>query len=59
MDEITNSARAERASVALTAHEGDCLADLLADLMHLCELEGLDFDAQLDRASRHFIAEKD
>lgn len=59
MTDLTNTARAGRARVAFTAHEGDCMADLLADLMHLCELEGADFDLELNRAYRHFDAERE
>lgn len=33
------------------------LGDLLADLMHLCRLDGHDFDAALRAAQEHFAAE--
>lgn len=35
------------------------ITDLIADLMHVAEEEGVDFDTCLNRAVAHFEAEKD
>lgn len=34
------------------------VADAMVDMMHLCEANGWDFEAQLDRAIGHFQAER-
>ena len=60
-----NAARARRAAIALRRYckHGDepyemwLLGDLLADLMHLAEREGVDFREMLQRAEMHFTAE--
>lgn len=63
----------ERASWALKAieafgetngvsyeHEPDsAIADLLADIMHLCDRDKIDFDAALDKGRRYYNAEID
>jgi hypothetical protein len=35
----------------------DAVADLLCDLMHFCDREGLAFHKELDRARMHYEAE--
>ncbi len=69
MSEITNSDRAARAHEALKRYDtvyGDDdpdagplyrLSDLLADLMHLARLEGVDFDGTLNTAVKNFREE--
>lgn len=37
--------------------EPDDVADLLADLMHLCRRAGMDFDALFTMANMHYLAE--
>lgn len=37
--------------------EDDAVADLLADLMHYCDFNGLDFEAELARAERNYQGE--
>lgn len=41
------------------AHEplGQSVRDLLADLLHWCDLNGIDFDAELEIARDHFHCE--
>ena len=34
------------------------ITDLLSNMMHLCEQEGIDFDAQLESARGHYEAEQ-
>lgn len=70
MNEPTNEARAERAHRAMDTYcwalEGrdfrydeDDIRDLLADLMHLCDLQtGIDFEANLRIARDNFEAER-
>ncbi len=44
----------------LTVHDDELpeyLTDLLADLMHMCHLDGLDFDVTVRIARDHFQAE--
>ena len=57
---MKNEGRAERAQIAVDLQEegGDTgIVDLLANLRHLCDREGLDF-AELDSmAYAHYIAE--
>lgn len=63
---ITNGTRAECANDALWAWraakgEGidpDNAADLIADLGHLCDREGLDFEAAVKRATINWRAER-
>lgn len=68
--EPTNEDRANWARAALEvfsqktgldmAVELDCsIGDLLANMMHLCKQEGLDFDALLETGRMHFEAETD
>ena len=55
-----------RASIALDAFsklqgesdEGERVADLLSDLMHLCESRGIEFDDLLDRARSNYEGER-
>lgn len=66
---MSNADRADRAQFALEWYadragadpndEGfDTLArDLLADLMHFCEREGIDFEGNLEIARMHFDVE--
>jgi hypothetical protein len=56
-----NVDRAQRVWVALRAHQGYTRsevfprpADLLADLMHYCAAEGVDFDAEFGMAREFF-----
>ena len=35
----------------------DAVCDLLADIMHLCDRRGQDFNAELERARGHYEAE--
>lgn len=51
---MNNAQRAERASNAIALHDGDCLADLLADILHLCAQEKINFERELDRARNHY-----
>ena len=37
----------------------DTLCDLLCDLMHQCDRDGVSFDEQLDRARSHYKVEID
>lgn len=68
MIEVTNDLRAEWADEAVYAfaavtHAADeeeldtLVGDLLCDLMHLCDRDGLDFAALLERAQTHYAAE--
>ena len=59
-----NADRAEWAHRAVLAFETatgtdreDALCDLLADLMHWCNVYGQDFDHELGRARMHYEAE--
>lgn len=63
MSTPTNEGRAERAKQVLEFYENladdpagteSLLADLLADLMHLCEDQKTDFDGALQMATIHF-----
>lgn len=39
-------------------HEPDsALGDFLADLMHLCDREGISFEEMLDKGRRHYASE--
>lgn len=56
-----NDDRAEWARVAVRAFIGetqtdkdDAVADLLADLMHLCDRDGYYFERELERAQRMY-----
>lgn len=68
--EEMNDDRAAWAETALASFQaetgtddGDAIADLLADLMHLCDRKperfGASFRAQLERAEGHYEAETD
>ena len=59
-----NDDRAEWAAAALrhfrcitSTDDGDVIGDLLADLMHWCDRNGVEFDTALSRARRHYEAE--
>jgi len=59
-----NYTRAEWANQALNAFQEavatddeDVVCDLLADMMHWCDLNGKDFDAELSRGRMHYEAE--
>ena len=59
-----NENRAALAMTALSAFQRetgtddqDAVADLLCDIMHLCDRKCWDFDADLERARRHYAAE--
>jgi hypothetical protein len=63
----TNGDRAVRAEIAVNAYWGsdaqqepigDRVSDLLADLMHLCHRDHVDFEVIFDRASRRFEEEQ-
>ena len=60
-----NVERAERLANVLKrtlydhAREGDCaIVDAVTDVMHLCELIGIDFDEVIESARMHYEAEK-
>ena len=60
----TNERRAQWADKALAVFQKetrcdqqDALPDLLCDLMHLADQQGIDFDKMLDRARCHHQAE--
>ncbi|MDA8140775.1 MAG: hypothetical protein M0036_19175 [Desulfobacteraceae bacterium] len=62
----TNQERIERAMTAMSSAnygENDSLdagmCDLIADLLHFCAQEGLDFDSILNTARMHFEAESE
>ena len=66
---LTNGARAEQAEcgvVAASEARGesgqevceDSIRDLLADLGHLCDREGIDFPAIIDTAKKDWRAER-
>ena len=59
-----NGTRADAAEHAVSAFMGatstdreDAIADLLTNLQHLCDREGIDFAAQLARANRNYTSE--
>ena len=60
----TNERRAQWADKALAVFQNetrcdqqDALPDLLCDLMHLADQQGIDFDKMLQRARYHYQAE--
>lgn len=60
-----NQRRSNQASIALETYaeidgaDEDCvLRDFLADLMHHCDRNGIDFEYELDIAIGHYRAEK-
>lgn len=65
--EPSNTERVERVNAAIEAyydHRGDepddefnTASDLLADLMHWCHAENVDFDTALHLACKHYEAE--
>lgn len=61
MNALTNNDRAERAHLAIDAYGDDIpesnLIDLLADAMHWCEQEELNFKRLLQMASQHYLCE--
>ncbi len=56
-----NEKRVSRARIAIAPYGNgdtrDDICDLLANLMHLCDCEGLDFDEIAESARMHFAAE--
>ena len=42
---------------AVRTDDGDVVCDLLADMMHWCDLNGRYFDAELRRGKMHYDAE--
>jgi hypothetical protein len=61
---VCNGDRAARADKAMAAHRGNKerdeadLCDLLADLMHMAHRDSVDFQKELNRATRNFNAER-
>jgi len=62
--ESQNNSRSKWAEVAIKAFEAetgtyreDALADLLCDLMHWCDRNGLRFQKELERAENHYYEE--
>jgi hypothetical protein len=62
--EVTNDDRAAWAQAAVDTFmretgtdAEDAIPDLLGDLMHLCDMRGLDFNALLNRGAGHYQAE--
>lgn len=49
-----NKARSERAVKAMKAADYDSTADLIADLLHYCDQEQLDFDLMVEDARRNY-----
>lgn len=58
----TNADRVEAFRTALWTRDSgdgeDGVTDMLADAMHFCDAEGIDFAEALDRASGHYEEEK-
>lgn len=44
--------------IAVRTEDCDLVADFLCDLMHFCEQDHLDFDAELARAEYHYKEER-
>lgn len=59
MSYTINAMRADRAAYALDAGRADEVCDLLTDLMHYCDVNSLDFDAELATARMHYSFEID
>lgn len=59
MTELTNADRAERVRTALAVIEWDCVEDILADIMHYCAEDGLEFYEAVRMAEMHYEAECD
>ena len=62
MRTVTNEDRANKASVALEYYGtssilGNTVSDLLADLMHLCDQEKIDFNLLLQNAQWNYREE--
>jgi hypothetical protein len=53
----TNKDRAARAAQAIEQFTDDRATDLLADLMHFCDANQLDFEEQLDVARRTYTGD--
>lgn len=56
---FTNADRAEKARAAVEHYCGDpdletSIGDVLGDLRHLCDEQGFDFDALLERGRDHY-----
>jgi hypothetical protein len=62
MTEPTNATRAELGRIAIETNpeteRTSCVCDVLANIMHYCDREGIDFYAALHSAERHYDAEK-
>lgn len=59
----TNADKAEMAYQAVDGYGGsesleECVTDILADLMHLCDVEEMSFSQLFDRAFDHYNEEK-
>ncbi len=46
-----------RFQIIAKTDDDDVLSDLLCNLMHLCDIDETDFNADLDRARRNYRAE--
>jgi hypothetical protein len=62
MTTTTNPQRGRRAAKAIASYDADLaesnLIDLLADAMHLCDAQGIDFNKVLATAVLHYDAER-
>jgi hypothetical protein len=61
MSERTNADRVEDARNALVGYaqgDGEDVRDLIADLMHLCDADGLDPETEIQSARSHYYTEK-
>ena len=58
---VSNATRAKRCAEALARYGEDLpesnMIDFLADAMHACDAEGMDFHILLAQACRHYINE--
>lgn len=57
---MTIETSVERVKLALKQYDEDLssVADMLADLLHFCDAQGVDFDRALDTGRMHHDAEK-
>jgi hypothetical protein len=59
MSTYTNEERARRVADSLGEfYEEDNVVDLITDIMHFCEREGIDFYKEFSMARMHFEAEQ-
>lgn len=63
MNSPTNAEKAEMAYKQIDGYAGnesleECVTDLLADIMHLCDTEEMSFSQLFDRAFDHYNEEK-